>query len=92
MKQALKTVTLLALAVLTTGCISLSQASDTAYDPWNTSFEPVPLYGNPYLNCSEDKVRVKFALSDDGKFIIVPDLSSADNDFFCDEYVIKGLQ
>ena len=85
----LKTITLLILASLTTGCISLSQASDIAYDPWDTPFEPIPLYGNPYLQCVEDKVRVKFILNDEGKLIVVPDLSSAGNDFFCDEYEMK---
>lgn len=83
-----KTATLLLLTGLTTGCISLAQT--TPPTPWNAPFEPIPLYGSPYLQCSEDKLRVKFALSDDGKFVVVPDLSSANNDFFCDEYEVKG--
>lgn len=89
MKNMFKTTTLLALAVLTTGCISITptRQADTR---WDAPFEPTPLYGSPYLQCSEDKVRVKFALSDDGKFVVVPDLSSANNDFFCDEYEVKG--
>lgn len=89
MKNILKTTTLLALAILTTGCISVTPTRQ-ANTRWDAPFEPIPLYGNPYLLCVEERVSVKFALSDDGKFILVPDVVGPANDFFCDEFEMKG--
>ena len=87
----MRTMALLTLAFLTTGCISITptQQPDAS---WDAPFEPTPLYGNPYLQCVEDRARIKFTLNDEGRIVIVPDLAENDNEFFCDEYEVKGAK
>lgn len=77
----------LALLMSLTGCISIPQDRDYDRPVFD---EPMPLYGNPLLSCSErNNVRVKIIIDDKGHLKVVPDIEDDNNDFFCSEFSLR---